>query len=255
MTQDYWQQQGDEPLFPDLLWSQPENRRGAGKLLIIGGQAQEFANVAASFAAAEDAGAGTVRVLMPDSTEKVTRMLPNIEYAASNPSGSFSRAALASFLDLSSWADQILLAGDLGRNSETTTILDGFLLKFPCPVTITANALQSIHLPTTQMMKRPVMLVLDFRAMQKLGMEMELTEAITLSTSQPALAKLLHRLTSDNEAMLVCQMGEHWWVAARGRVSSTKSSLDIYTVAARASVWAMQQPAKKFEAVTTSIRA
>src|SRR5690349_6150445 len=124
---DFWQSQTDQPLFPNMLWSKPETKQGAGKLLIVGGQAQEFIHVAESFAAAEDAGAGTVRVLMPESTRKLTKMLPNIEYAPSNVSGSFAKSALAELLDAGQWADGVLLAGDLGKNSETNLMLESFI--------------------------------------------------------------------------------------------------------------------------------
>lgn len=250
---DYWHKQADQPLFPDLLWSRPETRRSRGKLLIIGGQAQEFSGVASAFMTAEHAGAGTVRVIMPDSTEKVTRMLPNIEYAPSNPSGSFSKSALASFLDASTWADHVLLAGDLGKNSETTTILDGYLLKCPTPVTISQNALDSIRVPYSQLLQRPVTLILDTRGLQKLGIQMELTQAVTSSMNQVALAQVLHELSADKQGAMLCQTDSYAWVSANGQVSSTAHQGDIQNLAATAAVWAMQHPTKLFEALTTSI--
>jgi hypothetical protein len=251
-----WLQQGSEPLFPDVIWSRPVTKRGAGKLLIIGGQAQEFAHVAAAYSAAEKAGAGTIRVLMPDSTEKVTRMLPNIEYAPSNPSGSFSKAALAHFLDMSAWADQVLLAGDLGKNSETTTILDGYLLKCPCSVTISQNALASIHVPFAQLLQRPIILVLDFKGLQRLGMDLELDTPVQSTMGQPQLAEALKAMTPGRQASLICIQEKTAWVSTAGKVSSTKiNGQGIVEASAVASVWAMQQPTKQFEALTSSFAA
>ena len=61
----YWQrQEPGEPLFPDLLWSRPENRQFAGKLLIMGGNAHGFAAPAEAYAHAEKAGIGVARFNM-----------------------------------------------------------------------------------------------------------------------------------------------------------------------------------------------
>src|SRR4051812_2319498 len=96
----------NKPLFPDVLWSRPENRRHAGKLLIVGGHKQEFNEVSAAYAASIKAGIGTVRVILPDSLQKTLgKMFPEAEYAASTPIGSFSRQALGTLLDVADWAD------------------------------------------------------------------------------------------------------------------------------------------------------
>src|SRR5437868_284792 len=125
-----WLRQNREPLFPNILWSRPENKRYAGKLLIIGGHKQSFNDVSAAYSAALKAGIGTVRVILPDSLQKMlAKVFPEAEYAASTPIGSFSRQALGSLLDAADWADGVLLAGDLGRNSETAILLEAFVEK------------------------------------------------------------------------------------------------------------------------------
>ena len=49
MAREYWQRQTSEkPLFADVLWSRPENRNLAGKLLIAGGNLYGFAAPAES---------------------------------------------------------------------------------------------------------------------------------------------------------------------------------------------------------------
>src|SRR3982750_3265194 len=100
MERTYWHKQTPEkPLFPDLLWSRPENRAHAGKLLIMGGNAHGFAAPAEAYAESEQAGIGAARVLLPDSLQKtVGRTFAAGEYAPSTPSGSFSQKALAELL-------------------------------------------------------------------------------------------------------------------------------------------------------------
>ena len=112
MDHTYWHKQTtDQPLFPDLLWSRPENRANAGKLGIIGGNAHGFSAPAEAFTFATDAGVGTARVLLPDSLKStVGKVFDAGEYAPSTPSGSFSQKSLLEFLELSSWANGMLLA-------------------------------------------------------------------------------------------------------------------------------------------------
>ena len=39
----FWHQQiNDQPLYPDILWSQPEHKSMAGKLAIVGGNLHKF---------------------------------------------------------------------------------------------------------------------------------------------------------------------------------------------------------------------
>src|SRR5687768_15187893 len=119
MSLDYWQKQSvAKPLFADLLWSRPENRQSAGKLLIIGGNAHGFAAPAQAFNSSLKSGVGVVKVLLPDVLRKMVKaFLPEAEYGPSTPSGSFSQQSLATALELAAWADGVLIAGELGRNS------------------------------------------------------------------------------------------------------------------------------------------
>jgi NAD(P)H-hydrate repair Nnr-like enzyme with NAD(P)H-hydrate dehydratase domain len=131
MNQSYWHKQGEKALFPNLLWARPEVKGAAGKLLVVGGHAQSFAAAAEAYTAAEKAGIGTVRVLLPDSLEKtVGKLFPSAEFAPSNPSGGFATRALAELLAAAQWADGVLLAGDLGRNSESLAMLENFAGKY-----------------------------------------------------------------------------------------------------------------------------
>ncbi len=57
-------------LFPDLQWSQPENRQHVGKLLMIGGNLHGFSAAASAYSEAVNAGIGTARVLLPDALRK-----------------------------------------------------------------------------------------------------------------------------------------------------------------------------------------
>ncbi len=257
MIDTFWQsQEAEAPLFPSMLWSKPETKQSAGKLLIIGGQAQEFIHVAESFAAAEQAGAGTVRVLMPESTRKLTKMLPNIEYAPSNASGSFAKSALAELLDASQWADGVLLAGDLGKNSETNLMLEQFIADFNGVLIIASAALASITLPAKDLFQREnTVLVVTFDEFQKFGISLELKTPITSDSGIPVLAAILYELTATYPISLTILHGSAIWTARTGNVAITnkKSMKPFGQQAAGIAVWSIQNPNKLFEAITTAV--
>src|SRR3989344_7199327 len=114
IVEEYWLKQStDQPLFPDLLWSRPENKAQAGKLLIVGGNLHGFTAPAGAYSAAEKAGIGVVRVILPDKLQKtVGKMIPEADFVTSTPVGSFGRQALAQMIEDARWANGVLLAGD-----------------------------------------------------------------------------------------------------------------------------------------------
>lgn len=251
----YWKQQATEPLFPDVLWSRPETRQGAGKLLIIGGQAQEFLHVAESFSGAEKAGAGTIRVLMPDSTKKVTNFLPEIEYATSNNSGSFAKSSLDQLMDAAAWADGVLLAGDLGRNSETGLMLDSFITKYKGLLILSGLALPSLPASNVQIANRSNTIVcIDFQRMQKLAIELQSEKPLTTSQNNSSIADAYHSMTADHAFAILCRQEKTIWTSFEGQVVTTykKEISSLSALTAYTAVWGMQIPNKLSEALATA---
>jgi NAD(P)H-hydrate repair Nnr-like enzyme with NAD(P)H-hydrate dehydratase domain len=252
-----WQKQtGGKPLFEDLLWSRPQNKRQAGKLLIVGGQAQEFSNVAAAYESSLKAGAGTIKPLLPDSLNKLAGMIPGVEFAPANKSGSFARSALAELLDHATWADAVLLAGDFGKNSETTLMLDSFFAKHPGLLTVSGQSLPAIDIAAKDLFgRKDILLVFSLAELQKLGTELKLEKAVTSTMSNDELASLLHRLTEQYPASIVVSAEEFTWTASNGQVASTKveSAKSLNELAAYAATWALQHPNKTFEAITVAV--
>src|SRR6185295_12281559 len=184
MKPSYWQSQTkDKPLFPELEWSRPENKLHAGKLLVIGGNVHGFAAPASAFGYAEKAGAGTVRVILPDAVRKlIGAMLPEADYAPSTPSGSFAQKALGEVLAASSWGDGVLIAGDLGRNSETAILLESFLAKHRGRVTLTKEAIEYVtSAPDTTLNREDTLLVLSLSQLQRLGIAAKMPTPIKFS--------------------------------------------------------------------------
>jgi hypothetical protein len=260
MERDYWlRQTADKPLFPELAWSRPENRQQAGKLLIVGGSLHGFAAPAEAYATAVKAGIGTGRVLLPDAVRKVVgRFLENGEFAPSTPSGSFSQKALDELLLQSSWADAVLFAGDLGRNSETAILLEKFLAKSPLPITLTKDAVDYVVSAPQTIVQRPnTLLVLSLSQLQRLGTATKTPKPITFGMDLLHLVEWLHQFTLAHQPHIIVKHLNHILMATDGRVSSTTLAQDkpIWRIqtAAKASVWWLQNPSKILESVTASL--
>lgn len=241
-------------LFEDLLWSRPENKRSAGKLLIIGGQSGDFMNVSSCYSFAKEAGAGTIRLILPDSLKKIGGNIEGVEFAPSTSTGSFAKTALATFFDLADWAEHVLLAGDFGKNSETTIILDGFLLSGIKPITISQNAMPSIGIKLEQLINMPVNLVIERKIFQKIGIASSTHVPITSLTNYEQKGKIIENISSRTKASYLIIDEEQTWCAATGEVVSTQTKpIDLNALSAYAAVWLMQNPDKKLEALASSI--
>jgi NAD(P)H-hydrate repair Nnr-like enzyme with NAD(P)H-hydrate dehydratase domain len=247
-----WLRQTDEPLFPDVLWSRPENRRHAGKLLIIGGHGQSFSAVSAAYSAAAAAGVGTARVIVPDSLRKTLSLVfPEAEYAPSTPIGSFSRKALAELLDATDWADGVLLAGGFGRNSETAILLESFIQKYDGLLVLAGDSLDYFINDSSILVNRPrTVLVASIRQLQKLASPILIEQSADLIRS---VGQISEWAASTKISAVTVQSGQII-VADGQRVSTTpvKISAPHEGLAACAGVWRLQQPEKAFESLTTA---
>ena len=258
----YWLKQTDKPLFPDLLWSRPENKMHAGKLLIVGGHAHGFSAPAEAYSEAEKAGIGTTRVVLPDHIRAQLRAFQSVmlhmEFAPSTPSGSFASRALAELLDASHWADGVLLAGDLGRNSETAIVLEKFATKTTMPLVLTKDAIDYFtSSPQTLFDRGNTCAVLTLAQLQKLATNAKFQTPITFGMDLVHLVEAFHKFTAEMPLHIVTKHHDSIFVACNGMVSTTKTNLDIedrwrVATATRASVWWLQNPSKPFEALTTA---
>jgi len=255
----YWYKQVvDKPLFPDLEWSRPENKFQAGKLLIIGGNLHGFSAPATAFTEAGRAGAGTVRVVLPDAIRKtVGGFMPEADFAPSTPSGSFAQTALDAWLEHAGWADAVLLAGDLGRNSETAIVLEKFLDKYKGLVVLTKDTVDyAIAQPAAILTRQNTTLVLSFAQLQKLALHARFTPALTFDMDLLRLVEALHDFTGYFSLNIIVKHLDTMYVAVNGQVSTTKlaENKEIWRVetAAKACVWWLQHPTKVFEALTIS---
>lgn len=256
----YWRrQESGKPLFPDLLWSRPEQKSAAGKLLVIGGNLHAFAAPAEAYAEAEKAGIGTVRVILPDATKKIVgRIMEHVEYAPSTPSGSFGQQALAELLDIANWADGVLLAGDLGRNSETAILLEKFAHKYTGQLTLTKDAADyAVSSPEILKGRENTLLVVSFAQLQKLAANIGYDKPFTFDMDLLRLVEALHEFTETYGLYIIVKHLDQIHCAVQCQIVSTTLTKDteIWRVktAAHAAVWWLQNPGRSLEAIATAI--
>jgi hypothetical protein len=254
--EDYWLKQTlDKPLFPDLMWSKPENKTHAGKLLIVGGSTNGFAHTVGCYTQASKAGAGVIRVLIPESTKKlIGQSSEDIIYGPATKSGGFGQATLGELLETSIWSDLVLLSGELGNNSETTILFEKFLEEYSESMVIAGDAFDFLSSFFNKLLKnQSVTFVLDFNKLQKLSITAGLTKPITSNISLVNLVELLHEMTELNQASLVVEFGDFIVVASQGYVSTTNitnKNFSQISLAASSAVWVMQNKYKIFEALS-----
>ncbi len=254
---EYWLRQSkDQPLFEDVLWSRPENKRSAGKLLIIGGHANAFSHTVRAYETVKNSGIGSVRVLLPESLQStIGTHLEDIWYCPSNKSGSFNQQALADWLDHANWADGILVDDDLGKNSEISIILEKFIEKHKGQINFLGEVFA--QLDVRELIRRADSLVtLNMKELQKFMIEAHSMHAIYSGMQLNQLVEALHLFTGRFEIAILTKHQGSMVVGYRGRVATqAETSGDMWQIdcASSASVFWLQNPSRTFEAVTTSL--
>lgn len=119
--------QGNEPLYPKVLWNRPVARTGAGRLLVPGGHTGQFSLITSLHQVAQAAGAGACIAMLPDSLIAMLGGAPETVFVPSTPSGSLHRDGLGRLLELASDSDAVMIGANLSQNSLTTILLERFL--------------------------------------------------------------------------------------------------------------------------------
>ncbi|HEX9594632.1 MAG TPA: hypothetical protein VF996_00655 [Candidatus Saccharimonadales bacterium] len=249
-----WLKQGDDPLFGDMLWSKPERKSARGKLLIIGGHLHGFDRAAAVYENAIEAGAGEVKVVLPDKLKPVLgKSLEQAVFVASTSAGTLSKDSSGQLKSYVEWADVVVLA-QTGYNSETSLLLVNLIAETDKPIILTDDALNDIKHDIGLALRPPVMAVLSLNGLQSLqsalksqraiSHDMGLRPLVLALAGDDTLSKVAIATVYDNEIVTI----------AGGQAVSTKRSKqpELAALAAWMAVWWMWQPAKPFEAMAAA---
>lgn len=256
----YWHKQtAQQPLFPEIAWQRPEQKSLAGKLLIIGGNKLGFAAVAQSYNDAIKAGAGECRALLPEALKKVIdSQVLDCVFTPTNPSGGMSKDALPILKASTAWADALLLIGDNGRNSETAIVLEQLLTETDKLAIVARDSVDLLRASLPTILKRPqTVLIATLAQLQKIFQAVYYPKTILFSMQLSNLVETLHKFTITYPVTVVVFHQNHLVVALDGIVSSTpwEEPMMIWrgSVAAKAAVYAMQQPKRLLESITVSL--
>ncbi len=256
----YWQKQtAEKPLFPDIEWSKPERRDLSGRLGIIGGNKLGFAGVAEAYGTALSAGAGHVKVLLPDVLKRtIPTSITDTVFAETTPSGSLAKNGLPEMVALGEWATGILLIGDGGRNSETAIAYEQFLERYEGPLTITRDAVDLMKNNPSRLVERPeTLLVVSFAQLQKLFSGVYYPKVLTFSMQLVGLVEAVHKFTSTYPVTIMVLHKDYLIAAHDGHVTTTpwENAMAIWRgqTAARAATYWLWNQKTPLEAVTASL--
>ncbi|MDO4773667.1 MAG: hypothetical protein Q4A37_00905 [Candidatus Saccharibacteria bacterium] len=256
----FWRKQAQgKPLFPDVEWNRPERRDLAGRLGIIGGNKLGFAAVADSYQAASSAGAGQVRVLLPDALKKsVPPSMTDVLFAPTTTSGGLSGEAASDVAALREWADVLLLCGDAGKNSQTAVLYESLLTDAEQPVVLTRDAIDLALPGAAQWLDNPrVIVVASFAQTQKLLRAVYYPKMLTFRMQLAQLVEVLHKFTISYPVTLVTFHAEQLVMARGGEVITQEWSQPMQLwrgqTAARMAAYALWSPEAPLAAVSASI--
>ena len=256
----YWRKQTPEtPLFPDIEWNKPEQRAQAGRLGIIGGNKLGFVGAGDAYMLSLSAGAGEVRVLLPDVLKKtVPSSITEIVFGATTPSGSLGRDALGDMKAVAEWSTGVLLIGDAGRNSETAIVYEDFVREYSGQLTITRDAIDLLRSNPELIAERPnTLLVMSFAQLQKLFQSVYYPKMLTFSMQLAQVVEALHKFTITYPATLMVFHQNNLIVAHNGIVTTTpwENPMAVWkgSVATQAATYLLWSQTKPLEAVTASL--
>ena len=217
---EYWQKQGKTPLFPEVDSWPPEQKRFAGKLLLIGGNKGSFFAVANAMQMAVKRGVGEVRVVMPKSLKGKVPSMPEIIFAEAEASGAFGKLALSESLLQAAWADAVVVVGELGRNAETSVMMAEFLKICDKPIYLMRDAVDAAaaDVMNWSLNETPVILLATVPQLQKLLRTMYYPKMITLSMPTNQLVETLHKFTLSFEMTIMTYHNEQIIMAQNGEV-------------------------------------
>lgn len=242
--------QTDEPLYPDIVWNQPVNKRAGGHILIMGGHSRQFIRTQTVYKEAHQAGAGKITVVLPRPLQKVIGSLPDCMFVAHTPAGSFSRQAEQEIYRYISEVDSVLLPGELSQNTETVGLLETLLNGMAKPSIITDEIIRALlHTPET--IQHADVLIATPQTLSELARTLH----IPVYVKTPDLQKeqrLLNAINEQLDSHIVCYGHEHILVGGQDRISMTP--VDEHSperLMAYAAVF-FTQHTQKFEALTTA---
>lgn len=247
--------QDDQPAFADILWSRPVTKVQAKRLLIIGGNTQNFSAAQDAYQLAQAGGIGECKVVLPAGLKPMLKDIPDCLFLPQTPSGSLGREAYEELAAMTRETDGLLLPGSLGRNDETTSLLERLVAGTDLPLVATSDTLQQLaYEPRVLATRANTLLVSDRATIADFLTPLELPVAFTSQISWQQLAGNLKRLMGEYAASWIMRQDQQLYTALDAAISITRASQPVSDIplATLAAVFWLQHEAKPFAAVTTA---
>jgi len=159
-------------------------------------------------------------------------------------------------LDLAQWADAGLLAGGMGRNSETAATLEDFTRTFK-GLLIVAHDSVDYFVKTPQLLcSRPdTIIVCSIAQLQKIYINLPSIVPITYGMNMHQLVDALHSVSQKLKNVFVTLHAGHVFVAHQGYVTTYPYSAEQWRVrtAATISPLALQNKGQLYQAVVSGL--
>lgn len=256
LVDDFWLKQNDKALFPDAIWSRPEQKAQAKRLLIIGGHSAGFEQVGRLYQAAIGAGIGETKVILPASLKRVIgNHLPDTVFADLTPDATDAASAINELLSYTDWADGVIFV-QTGHNSQTALLLAHFVERYIGHLIVSDDLLEVLKQDPDLLAKRQnTLFVLSFAGLQALvkqvGSEIALRQDMGLRPFVLALRQLNEQIIAPlnvvYEQSVVTALG--------GQVVSTPRQLkpDPIMLSAYCATWWLQQPQQPLAALANAV--
>ena len=245
-------------LFPDIEWSKPENSNNLGKLLIVGGSLHSIMAPSTAFSVATDFGVNNIRVIVPAAAKQnIPTVLPFIEFAPSNPSGSFSKDETNDIKAFAAQSDCAFLCGNFGKNSETALMIEQ-ILTVDGLIVITGDGVDYFTEQPRQLLERPnTIIVASFAQLQKIVKNSPYLEALLFSDGPKQILQKINNFMKEYNSIVITEKDGNIILAEKENIITTNfDSLSAnwqLAAACLVSCWSMANKNNLFAASATAI--
>ena len=235
-----------QPLFPDLIWSEPQ-RLTNNSLLIIGGHRH---NLQAPLTAYQYLNQFPLKVVvaLPDVFKQLKA--PDLIFGKSTPAGSLAQTSYQLLFDQAQKSLAVLIVGDLSANQETQHLILKLIHNYKGLKIITGSIIKTL-------------------LTEKLAADFKLN--LILNQSQFAFFKQQHQLQLSDQAAednwvkawqliqlnynLIAQQATNFWIKTNNQLCLTKLSLspDLLQLASQIAYYLTIYPDKPMEALASAI--
>lgn len=227
---EYWTQYKKETDL-GIDFERPDQKTLAGRLLVLGGQANSFFVVANAINTAEKEKIGDVKALMPDSLSKKIPNNDRVVFLPSDKSGGFSETATSLALNSLTQADAMIVIGDMGKNSETIKFLDELLIKNEKDILLMRDAVDlaiSGDNVENWLEKGNIVLFVSIAQFKKILKAVYYPKVINITAPVMQLIEVVHKFTLSYSLTLVIPYGGFIILAKNGKVMSVKMNQTKY---------------------------